>query len=229
MKSFFLFTLLNFFPSIRSQSDSCKLPAGCHYGLLHASIFFRNSQFYSNSDIEGLICPVRHQKFGFKLLEWELEVAETFYQVCYSKIDSLSGIELRFPRTHWITLDASLNLQGVIDFLLLIHKSFTIHVLNAGGFSVDLAIRQNVSAVTDLLVVDPNCHIYIYNSRFEFFGPDKTPLGQSCENLSHLEKVNSLFQVTPDNRYGSFTLLNCRFRFCSSILLYFNSFLSIKN
>lgn len=184
------------------------MPPGCRIAPYHYLDNYFANQFISNTEQTGISCDVKDENFYFDFKLQNLKM----HEYCKYRYDYWNKLELKFSYHQHIILKKDFNIQGVVDFLLSFSSSFTIHLSNVEGFSIDLGLRhrfENVPFEHDINIVIP-----IVNTKMDFFANGK--LVKSCKDIIEAynkSKVsfNSIFQLTP-NKKSDYQLLNCQYK-----------------
>lgn len=202
----------------KANSSICKLPDGCHSVMFYLLDTSGTTEFFSaNYKVNGLRCEIRDAHFRFDFDSWLLQ---NHSDVC-RQAGLKSKIELRMTR-RVNNLAMSMNLQGVIDFLLRFDNQFKIRLAFMKTIDADLGIRVNKSwpyfwngleiAWTEIV-----------NSRLNFLvSPGR--VARSCRDFFEANVTNprSVFHINLQGG-ATLTLLNCIYKYPVCPLLFKNS------
>lgn len=187
-----------------SKDEACKLPDRCRKGSVHDAKNFYAREFVYLNDTNGIICDVKDQSSRFD--QFDVELAQAFnISSCINKISILNIFDFRFPSNMNLKLDEKFNLKGIIEFQSILWLDFTLHLINIGGFDVDLNVT--VPEITDI-------NIEIIRAKVEFYA--KGSLVKSCQDLMTTFDLtwspSTIFQVQSVDPFTTLVFLNCQFK-----------------
>ena len=147
---------------------ACKLPSSCRIEPFFKLDRISANQVYSKTNYSNVRCDIHDKNYRFDFESW-LFINES--QRC--RLDeSQSRIELRFPKSLSIILEARFGLQRVSDFILTKRKrEIKLRMINLKGFQIDLGIRSSHTKSPDFYELE------LVNSRFLHERRTQTSLG----------------------------------------------------
>lgn len=189
----------------KSKSEPCKPPHGCEFSNIHFLDTLWAFEYLSQTDINGIKCEIRNNKFEFDYLKWQ---SDNGYN---EKGNNLSCtwprhfkclVELKWPTHQSITFERSFNISNLIKMIdSLDYCDYGLRMTNLKAIDVNLFDIQDINSEDDKIIETKRIsRLEFINTRLSFYIDGMRT--SSCQdfNKSNLLNPRSLFQIRPD--YG---------------------------
>ena len=187
-----------------SKNEPCKPPHGCEFSNIHFLDTLWAYEFLSQTDINGIKCEIKNNKFEFDYLKWKSDNGfneESNSLSCTWPRDFTCFIELKWPTHHSITFERSFNVSNLINIINSVHCNYELRMTNLKAIDANLFDIQDINNENNKIIeISNSCEIEFINTRLSFYIDGKRT--SSCQdfNKSNLLTPRSIFQIRPD--YG---------------------------